>query len=253
MICQKGIDDLAQHFLAKAKVLAIRRAKKSDMEKLSKATGARIVTNLDDLTGEDLGAAGTIELKKVAGDDMTFITGCENAKAVSILIRGGTEHVVNEIDRGLHDALSVVKDAVEDGKFIIGGGAAATELSLALRDFASTVGGREQLAIEAYANAIDIIPRTLAENAGLDPINTLIDLRKEHKDGNLNAGVNVMTGTVTDMMQEKVIEPLRVGKQAIQSATDAAVMILRIDDVIAARAGGGMGGGMGGGPDMDED
>ncbi len=253
LICQKGIDDLAQHYLAKADILAIRRAKKSDMGKLAKATGARIVTNLEDLTEDDLGAAGTVDLRKVAGDDMTFITHCENAKAVSVLIRGGTEHVVSEIERGLHDALSVVKDVVEDGKYIIGGAAAATEIALELRDYASTVGGREQLAIEAYANAVDVIPRTLAENAGLDPINTLIDLRKAHKEGNASAGVNVMTGEITDMEAEKVIEPLRVGKQGIQSATDAAVMILRIDDVIAAKAGG-MPGGMPGGPGgMPED
>src|SRR3989442_1223265 len=176
---------------------------------------------------------------------MTFVTGCKNPKAVSILLRGGTEHVVDELERSLEDATSVVEVAVEDGKVITGGGSSAMEIALALRDFASTVGGREQIAIEAFADAVEVIPRTLAENAGLDPIDILIELRQQHKKGNKNAGINVFSGKVTDMKKENVIEPIRVGSQAISSATDAAVMVLRIDDVIAARSGGGAGPGAG--------
>ncbi len=179
---------------------------------------------------------------------MTFVTGCKNPKAMSILIRGGTEHVVDEVERSLEDATSVVSVAIEDGKVITGGGSSATEIALTLRDYASSVGGREQIAIEAFADAVEAIPRTLAENAGLDPIDILIELRKEHKKGNKYAGINVFSGKVSDMKKENVIEPIRVGSQAISSAADAAVMILRIDDVIAARAGegGGKGPGKGG-------
>jgi len=196
--------------------------------------------------------------KKIGDDEMTFVTGCKDPRAVSILIRGGTEHVVDEVERSLEDATSVVACAVEDGKVITGGGASATEIALGLRDYASSVGGREQIAIEAFADAVEIIARTLAENAGLDPIDTLIELRKEHKKGNKHAGVNVFTGKVSDMRKESVVEPIRVGAQAISSATDAAVMILRIDDVIAARTGdvgkgaGGPKGGEDGGGDSEE-
>ncbi len=251
LFCQKGIDDLAQHFLAKEGIYAVRRVKKSDMEKLAKATGGKIVTKLDELAKDDLGNAKLVYEKKIGEDEMTFVTGCKNPKAVSILIRGGTEHVVDEVERSLEDALSVAAVAIEDGKVITGGGSSATEIALGLRDFASSVGGREQMAIEAFADAVEIVPRTLAENAGLDPIDTLIELRKEHKKGSKTAGVNVFTGKITDMKKESVIEPIRVGKQAISSATDAAVMILRIDDVIAAKAGeGGKGAGpKGGGED----
>jgi thermosome len=255
LICQKGIDDFAQHYLAKANVFAIRRAKESDMKKLVKATGARIVNNLKDLTKSDLGIAGRVEEKKVANDDLTFITECKNPKAVSILIRGGTDHVIDEVERGLHDALSVIAVTLEDGKVNSGGGSAAIEISSGLRDYATSVGGREQLAIEAYANALEIIPKTLSENAGLDFINTLIDLRKEHKKGNKFAGLNVETGSIENMKKLNVIEPLRVGAQALGSATEATIMILRIDDVIASKGGGGMPpgagmppGGMGGMP-----
>jgi len=237
LFCQKGIDDLAQHFLAKEGIYAVRRVKKSDMEKLAKATGGKIVTKLDELSKDDLGNAKLAYEKKIGEDEMTFVTGCKNPKAVSILIRGGTEHVVDEVERSLEDAISVVAVAIEDGKVITGGGSSATEIALGLRDYASSVGGREQIAIEAFADATEIIPRTLAENAGLDPIDTLIELRKEHKKGNKQAGVNVFTGKITDMKKESVIEPIRVGRQAISSATDAAVMILRIDDVIAAKSG----------------
>jgi len=239
IFCQKGIDDLAQHYLAKAEVYAVRRVKKSDMEKLAKATGGKVVTKLDELSKDDLGFAKLVYEKKIGDDQMTFVTGCKNPKAVSILLRGGTEHVVDELERSLEDATSVVAVAIEDGKVITGGGSSAMEIALALRDFASTVGGREQMAIEAFADAVEVIPRTLAENAGLDPIDILIELRQQHKKGNKAAGINVFSGKVTDMKKENVIEPIRVGSQAISSATDAAVMVLRIDDVIAARSGGG--------------
>ncbi|UCE91620.1 MAG: thermosome subunit, partial [Methanobacteriota archaeon] len=251
LFCQKGIDDLAQHYLSKKGVYAVRRVKKSDMEKLAKATGANLVTKLDDLSSRDLGVASLVEEKKIAEDRMTFVTGCKNPKAVSVLIRGGTEHVIDEIDRSLNDAISVVSVAVEDGKLVPGGGSTATELALKLRDYAASVGGREQIAIDAFASALEVVPTALAENAGLDPIDVLIELRKAHKAGKSAAGINVFSGKVTDMKKEKVLEPLRVGKQGISSATDAAVMILRIDDVIASK---GDGGGKGGPkmPDMGE-
>lgn len=253
LFSQKGIDDLAQHYLAKEGIYAVRRVKKSDMEKLAKATGGKIVTKLDELSKDDLGYAKSVFEKKIGEDSMTFVTGCKNPKAVSILIRGGTEHVVDEVERSLEDSTSVVAVAIEDGKVVTGGGSSATEIALGLRDFASTVGGREQIAIEAFADAMECVPRTLAENAGLDPIDMLIELRKEHKKGNKYAGVNVFTGKVSDMKKENVIEPIRVGSQAISSATDAAVMVLRIDDVIAAKSGGGPGGkGPGAGGEGDE-
>ena len=235
LICQKGIDDIAQHFLAKEGIYAVRRAKKSDMEKLAKATGARIIANLDDLSDRDLGQAGLVEERKYGEDKLTFITDCKNPKAVSILLRGGTEHVLDELERALHDALSVVKAALEDGKVIAGGGAAATEIAMALRDYAPTVGGREQMAIEAFADAIEVIPKTLAENAGLDPVDMMLEIRSAHKKGDKYAGINVLEGKVDDMMKNNVIEPLRLGIQEIQSASEAATMILRIDDVIAAK------------------
>ena len=254
LICQKGIDDLAQHFLAKAGIFSVRRAKKSDMEKLSKSTGATVVANLDDITSKDLGAAGNVEEKKIGDDKMTFITGCKNPKAVSILIRGSTEHVVDELERGLHDALFVVKVALEDGKMTAGGGAASTSVSMILRDYAPSVGGREQMAIEAFANAIEVVPKTLAENAGLDPIDMMIEMRRTHKKGNKYAGIDVNNGKVSDMLKNNVIEPLRVIVQEVQASTEAATLILRIDDVIASKSGGGGAppgmppGGMGGMP-----
>jgi chaperonin GroEL (HSP60 family) len=254
LFCQKGIDDLAQHYLSKAGIYAVRRVKKSDMEKLAKATGANLVTKLDDLKADDLGVANLVEEKKIADDRMTFVTGCKNPKAVSVLIRGGTEHVVDEIDRSLNDAISVVAVAFEDGKLVTGGGSAATELALRLRDFAASIGGREQIAIDAFASALEVIPTALAENAGLDPIDILIELRQAHKAGKKTHGVNVFTGKITDMKKERVLEPIRVGRQAISSATDAAVMILRIDDVIASKGGspkGPQGPGPGDMGDMD--
>ena len=241
LICQKGIDDIVQHFLAKEGIYSVRRAKKSDLEKLSKATGGKIVANLDGLTSKDLGNAGNVEEKKIGDDKMTFVTNCKNPKAVSILIRGTTDHVIDELERALHDALSVVKVALEDGKMTAGGGAAATEIAMSLRDYAPTVGGREQMAIEAFAKAMEIVPKTLAENAGLDPIDMMLEVRSQHKKGNKNAGVNVLYGKVDDMLKNKVIEPLRVTLQEIEASSEAATMILRIDDVIASRGGGGGG------------
>ena len=235
LICQKGIDELAQHYMAKEGIFAIRRAKKSDMEALSKATSGVIITNLDDLTGDDLGKAENVEEKKIGESEMTFITGCPEAKSVSVLLRGGTEHVVDEIRRAFDDAVGVVSVAWEDGAVLTGGGSVLAALSRDLRTFAETVGGREQMAIEAFASALEIIPRTLAENAGLDPVTTLIELRKAHADGQSNAGINVYEGGVVDMRDANVLEPIRVVEQAIQSATETAVMILRIDDVISSK------------------
>ena len=246
VICQKGIDDLAQHYMSKAGIFAIRRAKKSDMEALSKATGGRVVTNMDDLTLEDLGTAAKVEERKIGESDMTFLTGCPEAKSVSVLLRGGTEHVVDEIRRAFDDAVGVVSVAWEDGTVLTGGGSVLAALSRDLRAYAESIGGREQMAIEAFASALEIIPRTLAENAGLDPVTTIIELRKSHADGNAFSGINVEDGGVMDMRAANVLEPQRVVEQAIQSATETAIMILRIDDVISSKSvsGGDMMGGM---------
>ena len=259
VLCQKAIDDLAQHYMAKYGIYAVRRIKKSDMEKLAKATGAKIVTNLDDFSPEDLGYAKVVEERKIGEDNMTFITGCKNPKSVSILIRGGTEHVVDEVERAIHDALKVVGVALEDGIAVPGGGATEIELAMKLREYAPSVGGREQLAIEKFADSLEIIPRTLAENAGMDAIDIMMKLKAEHQKETKYVGVDVLDGKIANMVEKKVIEPLRVKKQAIEGATEAATMILRIDDVIAAKggekgkgqgppAGAGMmpGGGMGG-------
>jgi thermosome len=256
VFCQKGIDDLVQHYLAKDGIYALRRIKKSDMEKLGKATGGKVVTNLEDLGRRELGKAALVEEKKIGDDEMTFITGCKDSKAVSILIRGGTEHVVDEVNRALHDAIRVTGVAIEDGKAIPGGGATEIEVSLRLRDYASTVGGREQLAIEAFADALEIIPWTLGENAGLDSIDLLIELKSKHegKKANKNAGVDIYSGKVKDMIKMNVMEPIRVKTQAVKSATDVAAMVLRIDDIIASKkmegpppGAGGPPGGMPGG------
>ena len=253
LICQKGVDDIAQHFLAKADIYTVRRAKKSDMEKLAKATGAKIISNLDDLSDSDLGNAGVLEERKIGDDKMTFVTKCNNPKAVSLLIRGTTEHITDELERALHDALSVVKVAIEDGKMTAGGGAAAIAISMALRDYAPSVGGRQQMAIEAFADAVEIIPKTLAENAGLDPIDMILEIRNAHSKGKGNSGINVLEGKVDDMLNLKVVEPLRLSLQELTVSSEAATMILRIDDVIASRGGGGGGAppdmsGMGGMP-----
>ncbi|MHA1835325.1 MAG: thermosome subunit beta [Candidatus Odinarchaeia archaeon] len=251
VICQKGIDDLAQHYLAKAGILAVRRVKKSDMEKLSRATGAKIITNIDDISASDLGEAELVEERKVGDEEMVFVEGCKNPKSVSILIRGGTEMVVEEADRALHDALCVVRNLMVESKIVAGGGAPEIEVARALRDYAESLSGREQLAVKKFAEAIEVIPRTLAENAGLDPVDILVELRAKHEKGSIWSGVNVQDGGIAEMDKINIWEPASVKKQAIKSASEAAQMILRIDDVIAASkesssktpgAGGGAGG-----------
>jgi len=248
LFVQKGIDDLAQHFLAKAGIYTVRRVKKSDMEKLARATGGRVVTSIHEISKDDLGKAGLVEERKVSDEKMTFVEDCKNPKSVSIILRGGTEHVVDELDRAMEDALRVVGVAVQDKLLVAGGGAPEVELALRLRAYASTVGGREQLAIEAFANAMEVIPKTLAENAGLDQIDSLVSLRSQHEKGVKSAGLDMDTGKPVDMQKLGVVEPLRVKTQAINSAAEAAIMILRIDDVIASKSGGpgGMPGGAGG-------
>ena len=236
VFCQKGMDDLVQHYLAKAGIYACRRLKESDIEKIAKATGGNIIGNLDSITEADLGYAELVEERKVGEEWMTFITGCQSPKAISILVRGGTEHVIDEVERALHDALRVVGVAMEDGKVVAGGGAPEIEMSLKLSDYASAVGGREQLAVRAFAEALEIIPWALAENAGLDPIDIVIELKKAHSQENgAHMGLDLTTGKPANMLDLDVIEPLRVKTQAIDSATEVASMILRIDDIIAAR------------------
>ncbi len=262
LLCQKGIDDLAQHYLAKEDIFAIRRVKKSDMKKLARATGGNVVTNLDDLSKDDLGKAESVEENFIGDSHMTYVEGGEKGKAVTLLLRGGTEHVIDELERAVHDALKVVGVAIEDKAILPGGGAVEIELRKGLKDYAGKVEGREQLAIEAYANALDVIPRTLAENAGIDGIDVLMELNNAHEEKGLEKhGIEIVSGDVTDMTESKVVEPLRVKGQAIEAATEVANMILRIDDVIASKGGGdeegggppgggapgGMPGGMGGG------
>ncbi|RLG17200.1 thermosome subunit [Nanoarchaeota archaeon] len=234
VFCQKGIDDLAQHLLAKAGIYAVRRVKKSDMEKLAKATGARIVSDLDDVEKKDLGYAGVVEERKFGEDALTFVMECKNPKAVTILVRGGTEHVIDEIERAIEDALGDLASVIECGKIVPGGGAPEIEVAKHLTDFAEKLSGREQLAVKAFAKALEIIPRTLAENAGLDPIDMLVELKASHESGKKNYGLDVFEGKVVDMLEKGVVEPLEVKTQAIKSASEAAIMILRIDDVIAA-------------------
>jgi thermosome len=256
VFCQKGIDDLAQHLLANAGVLALRRVIKSDLDKLSKATGANISTSLDELTKADLGAAGVVEERRIGNGLMTFVTETKNP-SVTLLLRGGTKQVLDGLERALDDALHAVKDVVEDEKLVAGGGASEIELSLRLREYAATLKGREQLAVTKFAEAMEVVPRTLAENGGFDPIDKTVELKSGHEK-NKNLGLNVYTGEVVDMYKMGVVEPLRVKVQAIQSATDAASLILRIDDVLAstkkreegAPGAGGMPPGMGGMPGM---
>jgi thermosome len=243
VFCQKGIDDMTQHFLSKEGILAARRVKQSDMEKLVRATGGRMITNLDDLMSQDLGEAGIVEERKIGEDKMIFVEKCKDPHSVAVLIRAGLERMVDEAERAMTDALSVVSDVIENNKIVAGGGAVEVEVAKELRDYATKVGGREQLAIEAFADSIEIIPRTLAENAGLEPIDILVELRAAHekKDGQL-MGVNVFKGKVENMWENGVIEPLIVKEQAVKSAEESTSMVLRIDDVIAAtkpKEGGG--------------
>ena len=234
VICQKGIDDIAQHYLAKSGILAVRRVKQSDMEKLSKATGARIVNNLEELSSEDLGEAELVEERKIEEDKFVFIEGCKKAKSVTILARGGNERVVDEVERSLKDALSVIRDAIINPRIVGGGGAPEAELSMVVSKWADTLSGREQLAAKAFSEALLSIPLTLAENAGLDTIDIEVSLKAEHSAGNMWAGVDVFKGKIDDMMEGNVLEPMVVKEQMIKAATEVASMILRIDDVIAA-------------------
>lgn len=257
VFCQKGIDDIAQHFLSKKNIYACRRVKKSDMDKLVRATDARIVTNLDDLTEADLGKAGVVEEKKVGDEEMTYVKECQNPKSVTILVRGGTSHVVDEVKRAIEDAIGDLAAALRVGKVVAGAGAPEVELARNLRKFAESLSGREQLAVHAFASAMEIIPRTLAENAGLDPIDVLTELKSEHDKDNKWTGINVYTGKVMNAWDEGVVEPLKIKTQAVQSASEVAIMILRIDDVIAGSGSKGpdmpppgMGGGMPGGMPM---
>jgi thermosome len=242
IITQKGIDDVAQHFLAKAGIIAVRRVKKSDMEKLSKATSGKIVTSLDDLNEEDLGFAGMVEEKKIAGEQMVFVEDCKNPKSVSIFIRGGTQHVVDEAERSLTDVIGAISSVVEDNKYVLGGGATEVDLAIELRKYSNDIGGREQLAIQKFADALEIIPKTLSESAGMDAIDTLVQLRNKHRtaDGN-TYGVDIYKNIIGDMQKLGVFEPIRVKKQAIYSASEASEIILRIDDMISSKSKGGGG------------
>jgi archaeal chaperonin len=248
VVCQKGIDDVVLHYLAKEGIYAVKQVKESDLQKLARATGGKIVTGIKELTPADLGKAEKVEERKVGDEDMTFVTGCSNPRSVSILVRGGTEHVTQEVERSLHDALKVVASVLEDGIVCPGGGATEIDLAVRLRKWAGTVGGREQLAVEAFAQSLEAVPWALAENGGYDSINTLIELRSAH-DGakaNRNIGVNLADGKAADMWKLRVLEPARVKRQALTSAVEVASMVLRIDDIIASKksapsppAGGG--------------
>jgi len=233
VLCQKGIDDIAQHFLARNKIYACRRVKKSDMEKLARATTGRIINNLDDLSQEDLGSSGVVEEVHIGDEKMTSVKECPNAKAVTLLIKGGTEHVVDEVERAIQDALGDVAASLKDSRVVAGAGAPEIEVAKHLRDYANSLSGREQLAVFAFADSIEIIPRTLSENAGLDPIDMLTELKSEHDKGNKWAGIDVFSGKIVDSWKDGVIEPLKIKTQAIKSASEVAELILRIDDVIA--------------------
>jgi len=235
VLCQKGIDDLAQHYLAKKGIYACRRVKKSDMEKLAKATHGTIITNLKELSKEDLGAAGFIEEISVGDDKMTMVKDCVNPKAVTLLVRGGTHHVIEEVERALHDAVGDLCSAIKYGKVVAGAGSCEVELAKQLRTYAHSLQGREQLAVLSFADSLEIIPTTLAENAGLDPIDTLTELKAAHERGEVSAGLDVFTGKVVDAWAQSIIEPLQIKVQAVQSASEVAEMILRIDDVLAAK------------------
>jgi thermosome len=253
VICQKGIDDMAQHFMARKGIIAVRRAKKSDMEKLARATGGKIISNIDALTSADLGCAALVEERRTGDDKMTYIEGCKNPKSVTLLIRGGTQRMTAEAERSIHDALCVVRDLLEEPKVLAGGAAPEMEIAGVLRKYAQTLAGREQLAVQVYADCLEAIATTLAENAGLDPVDILSQLRAAHQNGQVWAGINLALGKVADITALGIFEPLAVKKQIIKSATEAATMILKIDDVISSTKmkappmppGGGMPGGMG--------
>jgi chaperonin GroEL (HSP60 family) len=242
VICQKGIDDIAQHYLAKYGILAVRRVKESDMSKLAKATNATITTNLEDLTENDLGTADLVHQKKVESDKWVFVEGCRNPKSVSLLLRGGSQRVVDEVDRSMHDALMVVKDVIEKPAIVAGGGSVEAYLAGRINEWADGFEGREQLAIKKFAEALEVIPLTIAENAGMDPIDTMVNLRARQSQGQKWTGINAREQKVENMLSLNIIEPAAVKEQIIKSATEAACMILRIDDVIAisANKGGGM-------------
>ena len=237
VLCQKGIDDLVQHYLAKAGIYAVRRVKKSDMEKVSKATGASLLTNIDELTPKDIGIAGLVEERKFGEEEMTYITECPKAKAVTILIRGGTQHVVDEVERAVKDSIGDIAAALKVKKVVAGAGAIELEVSRTLRNYANTLSGREQLAVQSFADALEVIPITLAENAGLDPIDSLTELKAAHDKGMKWAGLDAFTGKVIDAWKSGVIEPLKIKTQAIKSASEVAELILRIDDVLASGKG----------------
>ena len=242
LICQKGIDDISQHYLAKHGILAVRRVKESDMTKLAKATGGRITTNLDDITEKDLGHADLVQQKKIETDKWVFIEGCKNPHSVTILIRGGSQRVVDEVDRSIHDSLMVVKDVIETPSIVTGGGSAEAYLAGQLNEYADSFDGREQLAVKQYAEALESIPLTIAENAGMDPIDTIISLRAKQNSGKKGSGINAREGKIGDMNSLSILEPLVVKEQIIKSATETACMILRIDDVIAISGGPSSGG-----------
>ncbi|CAE6489179.1 thermosome subunit beta [Candidatus Nitrosotenuis uzonensis] len=250
LLCQKGIDDMAQHYLARAGILAVRRVKESDMAKLAKATGARIVTNLDDLFEKDLGSAQLVEERKIEEDRWVFVEGCKNPKAVTLLLRGGSQRVVDEVERSVHDALMVVKDVMENPSIVAGGGAPETFAATKLRNWAKSMEGREQLAVEKFADSLEVIPLTLSENAGMDPIDTLTNLRSKQLKGEKWTGIDVMKSKVGNMKTSDIVEPLAVKNQIVSAATEAACMILRIDDVIAIAKSGPPGGPEGGMPGM---
>jgi thermosome len=252
VICQKGIDDLAQHFLAKNGILAVRRIKKSDIERLHKATGATIVSQINNLTKDDLGEADLVEQRKVADDKMLFVEGTPKTSAVTIMVRGGTDHIVDEVDRALNDALYVVRDVIMEPKVTYGGGALACEIAHSLREEASKFEGREQYAVNAFADAIEVVPTTLSENAGLDPIDMLVELRSAHSERKKHFGVDITSSKIDDMKKNRVIESAAVNRQIVMSAAEAAQMLLKIDDVISSK-GGGMGAGGAPGPDEDLD
>ena len=242
VICQKGIDDMAQHFLAKHGILAVRRVKESDMTKLAKATGGRISSNIDDISEKDLGSADLVHQKKVETDKWVFVEGCRNPQSVTMLIRGGSQRVVDEVDRSIHDSLMVVKDVIETPAIVAGGGAPEALLAAFLKDWSGRFDGRQQLAIKKYAEALEVIPLTIAENAGMDPIDTMVTLRAKQSEGKKWTGINAKEGKVSDMLSQNIVEPVVVKEQIIKSATEAASMILRIDDVIAISGGPGGGG-----------